>query len=143
MDHPDSPSSANAQTQAKDTTSPGGSSSQDHSSNNQTASPSTNSCVPDDLASFDWDDFETRYKKALEEADGRELEILKEFSALSKYFNIWARASSEHDNDRAIKRLLTRQRFVNQSEQSMARKQMHCELHFLRAVYRYVVDMLY
>jgi hypothetical protein len=81
--------------------------------------------TPDDLGSFDWEEFEARYKKVLEEADGHELDLLKEFDALTKYFNIWAKASSAHDNERAVKRLHTRQRFVVQSEERMTQKQQH------------------
>jgi len=128
MDHPDPPSTVKPQTQVKVTTTPSGSSSSSSPLNHQTVSPSTNSCAADDPAAFNWDEVEVRYKQALEKADGRELDVLKEFSALSKYFNVWARASSKHDNDRVIKRLLTRQRFISQSEQSMARKQTHCKL---------------
>ncbi|KAH8179264.1 hypothetical protein LIA77_00783 [Sarocladium implicatum] len=85
--------------------------------------PSTTSQLPD----FDWEDFEARYTRALEEADEHEMEILKEAEILSKYFRAWASAASVQDNERAVKRLQTRQRFVNLSEEKMAQKQQHCE----------------
>ena len=44
-----------------------------------------------------------------------------------KYFRAWAAAASVHDDERAIKRLRTRQRFVNLSEEKAAQKQQHCE----------------
>lgn len=86
-------------------------------------SPST----PGRIAPFDWDDFEARYQKALSEADEKEKAILEEFDQLVKvglssllaclsifwltripqYFNVWASASSSHDNERAVKRSVT------------------------------------
>jgi len=120
MDHIDSPDSGRTETNTKV---PNESS---QTTTHQTSSQSISSS-PDDLAPFDWEEFEARYKKALEEADDRELEILKEFGTMTQYFNVWAKASSTHDDERAIKRLYTRQRFVAQSEESMARKQQHCE----------------
>lgn len=42
--------------------------------------PSTTSQLPE----FDWEDFEARYTRALEEADEHEMEILKEAEILSK-----------------------------------------------------------
>ncbi|RYP49158.1 hypothetical protein DL769_011119 [Monosporascus sp. CRB-8-3] len=58
------------------------------------------------LAPFDWDEFEARYEKALNEADEQEKELLDEFDRLVKYFNAWASASSAHDNERAVKRFI-------------------------------------
>lgn len=40
--------------------------------------------TPGALEPFDWDEFEARYEAALQEADEREREILKEADALSK-----------------------------------------------------------
>ncbi|OLN81699.1 hypothetical protein CCHL11_06957 [Colletotrichum chlorophyti] len=74
---------------------------------------------------FNWDEFEARYEKALAEADEKERELLLEFDNLVKYFNVWASTSSAHDNERAVKRLRTRQRYVNLAEQNMAQKQEH------------------
>ncbi|KAK8072429.1 hypothetical protein PG996_005777 [Apiospora saccharicola] len=84
-------------------------------------SPST----PGRIAPFDWDDFEVRYQKALSEADEKEKAILEEFDQLVKYFNVWASASSSHDNERAVKRLQTRTRFVHLSEQKLNQKKEH------------------
>ncbi|KAF4340549.1 hypothetical protein FBEOM_5489 [Fusarium beomiforme] len=98
--------------------------------------------TPGVLEPFDWDEFEARYEAALQEADEREREILKEADALSKvipfehwyspmkltskkYFKIWAAAASAHDDERAAKRLQTRRRFVNLAEDKMERKQQH------------------
>ncbi|KAL7620297.1 hypothetical protein AAE478_009290 [Parahypoxylon ruwenzoriense] len=80
---------------------------------------------PGHLAAFDWEDFEYRYEKALEEADEVEKQLLEEFDQLVKYFNIWASASSAHDNERAIKRLQTRERHVRLSEQTLLQKKQH------------------
>ncbi|KAI5467376.1 hypothetical protein BGZ63DRAFT_398957 [Mariannaea sp. PMI_226] len=89
----------------------------DHGSN----PPST----PDTIASFDWEEFESRYEKALHDADEHEQEVLKQADSLSKYFKVWAAAASAHDDERAAKRLQTRRRFVNLSEEKMAQKQQH------------------
>ena len=40
--------------------------------------------TPGQLADFDWDDFEARYERALQEADEHEREILQEAQSLSK-----------------------------------------------------------
>lgn len=103
------------------------------------------------LGPFDWDDFEARYEKALMDADEQERDILKEAESLAKvrhaasclchlstcytkisqpfvqYFQVWSSAASAHDDERAVKRLQTRQRFVNISEEKMAQKQQHCK----------------
>ncbi|KAM0440976.1 hypothetical protein ACHAPT_000280 [Fusarium lateritium] len=81
--------------------------------------------TPGFLEPFDWDEFEARYESALRDADEHEREILKEADALSKYFKVWASAASAHDDERAAKRLQTRRRFVNLSEDRMERKQEH------------------
>ncbi|KOS18865.1 hypothetical protein ESCO_000244 [Escovopsis weberi] len=83
--------------------------------------------TPGVLGPFDWDDFEHRYERALEEADEHEKEILKEAEDLSRYFAAWSSAASAHDNERAVKRLQTRQRYVNISEEKLAQKQQHYE----------------
>ncbi|TGJ82672.1 hypothetical protein E0Z10_g6070 [Xylaria hypoxylon] len=80
---------------------------------------------PGHLAPFDWEDFKDRYEKALQEADEREKQMLEEFGQLVKYFNVWASASSTHDNERAMKRLQTRERYVSLSEQSLSQKKQH------------------
>lgn len=50
---------------------------------NVSSSPSP---LPADVPPFDWDDFETRYERALREADEAEREILKEAESLSKVY---------------------------------------------------------
>ncbi|KAI0594768.1 hypothetical protein F4775DRAFT_416159 [Biscogniauxia sp. FL1348] len=80
---------------------------------------------PGHLTPFDWDHFEDRYEKALQEADEQEKQLLEEFEQLVKYFNVWASASSSHDNERAIKRLQTRERYVRLSEQNLSQKKQH------------------
>lgn len=106
--------------------------------------------TPGVFPAFDWEDFEARYEKALADADEKERELLLEFDGLVKvctmpafsqltvmvtiilqYFNVWASTSSAHDNERAVKRLHTRQRFVNLEEQNMAQKQEHSKFFFI------------
>lgn len=106
----------------------------------------TSPSTPGLLPPFDWEDFQDRYEKALADADKEERAVLKEFERLSKvssnvlatsaiykrltlpslqYFNVWASSASAHDNERAVKRLQTRQRYVSLSEENMAQKQKH------------------
>ncbi|KAH7320043.1 hypothetical protein B0I35DRAFT_430466 [Stachybotrys elegans] len=92
----------------------------------QTAVANTPS-TPGTLAPFDWSDFEARYERALLEADEQEKNILREAEGLAKYFQTWASAASSHDDERAIKRLQTQQRYVNLSEEKTAQKQQHYE----------------
>lgn len=106
--------------------------------------------TPGDFPSFDWEDFEARYEKALADADEKERELLREFDGLVKvrdlshlddsgltmtpqYFNVWASTSSSKDNERAVKRLRTRQRYVVMAEQNMAQKEEHSESSLVRA----------
>ncbi|KAK1767185.1 hypothetical protein QBC33DRAFT_559309 [Phialemonium atrogriseum] len=88
---------------------------------NTERSPST----PGHLAPFDWDEFESRYEQALAGANNQEQELLEEFDRLVKYFNVWASAGSVHDNERGVKRLQTRERYVKIAEQSLAQKKKH------------------
>ncbi|KAG5929603.1 hypothetical protein E4U42_005308 [Claviceps africana] len=91
------------------------------------ASSRVTSPPPAEVPPFDWEQFEARYESALKEADEEERDILQEAQSLSKYFQTWAAAASAHDDERAVKRLRTRQRFVNLSEEKMAQKQKHYE----------------
>lgn len=56
------------------------------------------------LSSFDWDDLETRFEKALASANESEQALMDEFQDLVKYFNVWASTAASHDNERAAKR---------------------------------------
>lgn len=40
--------------------------------------------TPDNLATFDWEEFEARYNKALADADANEQELMKQFDDLVK-----------------------------------------------------------
>jgi len=77
---------------------------------------------PGHIPTFDWDEFERRYERALADSNDQEKELLDEFDRLVKvstllllaylhlltctlqYFNVWASAAAAHDNERAIKR---------------------------------------
>lgn len=69
---------------------------------------SERSCTPEtpggSLSPFDWDDLEVRFAQALADANKHEEELMAEFGALVKYFNIWASTASARDNERAAKR---------------------------------------
>lgn len=56
------------------------------------------------MASFDWEDLETRFEKAMDDAREKEQGLMDEFGKLIKYFNVWASSASAHDNERAAKR---------------------------------------
>ncbi|EOO00752.1 hypothetical protein UCRPA7_3649 [Phaeoacremonium minimum UCRPA7] len=84
-------------------------------------SPST----PGHLAPFDWEEFESRYEQALSDANQQEQDLLGEFERLVKYFNVWASAASAHDNERAHKRLQTRERYVQIEESNLVQKKKH------------------
>lgn len=81
--------------------------------------------IPDTPQDFDWDDFERRFEQALRDADENEKQILKEVETMSASFRAWASAASARDDERAAKRLQTRRRFVNMSEEKMEQKQRH------------------
>ncbi|KAI6366717.1 hypothetical protein MCOR25_005083 [Pyricularia grisea] len=80
---------------------------------------------PGQIPDFDWDDFRSQYEQALAKANDKELELLREFDGLVKYFNVWAAAASAHDNERAVKRLQTRQRYVQIGEENLAHRKQH------------------
>lgn len=56
------------------------------------------------LLSFDWEDLEARFEKALDDANIKEQGLVDEFEGLIRYFNVWASTASAHDNERASKR---------------------------------------
>lgn len=124
----------------------------------QQAANSDTSSTPGVLAPFDWENFEIRYEQALEEADEQERQALEEANVLSKasivcisftialltgmkYFKVWASAASSHDDERAAKRLQTRQRFVVLAEEDMAKKQAHCEFWMRAKLLQLLIEM--
>ncbi|EGS18019.1 uncharacterized protein CTHT_0060330 [Thermochaetoides thermophila DSM 1495] len=104
-----------------------------NNNNNNNGSKRTNSqtekspSTPGHLAPFDWDEFEARYEEALAAADRDEQELLREFDDLVKFFNVWASAASVHDTERGVKRLQTRERYVQIAEQSLLQKKKHLQ----------------
>ncbi|CAK7221649.1 hypothetical protein SCUCBS95973_004570 [Sporothrix curviconia] len=81
--------------------------------------------TPGHIPPFDWETFEARYEQALQEMNGEEKELLEEFDRLVNYFNVWASAASAHDDERAVKRLQTRERYVKIAEQSLGQRKQH------------------
>ncbi|CAK7230539.1 hypothetical protein SBRCBS47491_007618 [Sporothrix bragantina] len=81
--------------------------------------------TPGHIPPFDWEMFEARYEQALQEMNGEEKELLEEFDRLVNYFNVWASAASAHDDERAVKRLQTRERYVKIAEQSLGQRKQH------------------
>lgn len=79
------------------------------------------------IPSFDWDDLEIRFEKALADVNEHEQGLMAEFGALVKYFNVWAAAASAHDNERAAKRLQTRTQFVQLKEADLEKKKQYYE----------------
>ncbi|PSR79782.1 hypothetical protein BD289DRAFT_441892 [Coniella lustricola] len=83
--------------------------------------------TPSSLPPFDWSDLESTFEKSLEDANAREKELMAEFGALVKYFNIWGSAASAHDNERATKRLQTRSHFVKLRENELESRRRNYE----------------
>ncbi|KJR83055.1 uncharacterized protein SPSK_04428 [Sporothrix schenckii 1099-18] len=81
--------------------------------------------TPGHIPPFDWEEFEARYEHALAEMNGEEKELLEEFDRLVNYFNVWASAATAHDDERAVKRLQTRERYVKIAEQSLGQRKQH------------------
>jgi len=83
-------------------------------------------CDPHEpLPLFDWHGFESRYEQQMQVAKRTESEILLDFNKLADYFGIWAQAASVHDNDRAFKRLKTREVYVQRAEGELEAKKEH------------------
>ncbi|KAM3065442.1 hypothetical protein ACMFMG_011439 [Clarireedia jacksonii] len=78
-----------------------------------------------ELPLFNWKEFEQRYEIAIRAASDKEDGLLEEFHYLTEAFQIWAESSSERDNDRAWKRLKTRERYVQLSEDKLRDKKKH------------------
>jgi len=78
-----------------------------------------------EISGFDWEEFEKNCLDEITAATVVEDDLLTEFHDLANAFSVWAQAASEHDNERAAKRLKTRERYVQLSEQSLADKKQH------------------
>jgi len=79
----------------------------------------------EDLADFDWEEFQGRYSKAMMDASVNEQALRDEFNRLVQYFGVWASAASNYDNDRSAKRIKTRAIYVQHAENSLQRKKDH------------------
>lgn len=80
---------------------------------------------PGRIPDFDWEEFRVQYEQALAQADEKEQALLRQFDGLVKYFNVWASAATAHDNERAVKRLQTRQRYVKIGEDNLVQRKQH------------------
>ncbi|ESZ98137.1 hypothetical protein SBOR_1516 [Sclerotinia borealis F-4128] len=78
-----------------------------------------------DLGPFNWEGFEQCYEMAIKEMSDKEDHLIEDFQNLSEAFTIWAESSSEQDNERACKRLKTRERYVQIQEMSLNAKKQH------------------
>ncbi|KAE9368412.1 hypothetical protein N431DRAFT_414791 [Stipitochalara longipes BDJ] len=78
-----------------------------------------------DLPVFDWVDLQHRYTKAIQAVNQEEEDILEEFYKYSDAFSVWGGASANRDNERASKRLRTREKFVRLGEASLEEKKEH------------------
>lgn len=78
-----------------------------------------------ELPEFDWNDFENRFNEGLQLLDKEESQILDQFDQLMEMFFIWAQTGSSQETERAVKRLKTRERFVQLSEASLEQKKAH------------------
>jgi len=78
-----------------------------------------------DLGAFDWEDLQLRYTERLKAVNKAEDEILEDFYKYSAAFSAWGEASANRDNERAVKRLRTRENFVRLGEASLEEKKKH------------------
>ncbi|KAI1003439.1 hypothetical protein K3495_g4767 [Podosphaera aphanis] len=78
-----------------------------------------------ELPELDWEQFENRFTEALQKLDEEESQILDQFDQLMEMFFIWAQTGSSHETDRTIKRLKTRERYVQLSEDKLEKKKTH------------------
>jgi len=81
--------------------------------------------ISQDVTSFDWQDFQTRYIDAISAANEKEDEIMLHFQRLSEYFAVWAMATSHYDEERALKRLKTREVYIQHAEHKLEEKKKH------------------
>ncbi|KAA8574868.1 hypothetical protein EYC84_004111 [Monilinia fructicola] len=78
-----------------------------------------------DLGPMNWSDFEERYEAAIAQLSDKEDQLVHDFQNLTEAFQIWADSSSERDNQRALKRLRTRERYVQIHERTLEEKKQH------------------
>ncbi|KAF8865325.1 hypothetical protein BDZ45DRAFT_668756 [Acephala macrosclerotiorum] len=80
-----------------------------------------------DLTPFDWEDFRRRYTEEIMMINKDEEDLLDEFDKLVASFGWWAECAADRDNERASKRLCTRERFVRLAEESLDEKKRRYE----------------
>ncbi|KAF4636859.1 hypothetical protein G7Y89_g1234 [Cudoniella acicularis] len=80
-----------------------------------------------DLPTFKWADIQQEYVNRLNEVDEEEEQLLEQYVAYSNLFQSWAIAGAERTNSRAVKRLKTREKYVQLSEESLEKKKKHHE----------------
>ncbi|KAG9247804.1 hypothetical protein BJ878DRAFT_414183, partial [Calycina marina] len=79
------------------------------------------------LEPMDWDSFDEKYKDKFEKMSATEEQLIDEFAALCKSFSFWAAAAGNVDEARGLKRLKTRQRYVQMAERDLMEKKQHYE----------------
>ncbi|OAG09059.1 uncharacterized protein CC84DRAFT_1215502 [Paraphaeosphaeria sporulosa] len=79
----------------------------------------------DEMAHFNWEGLHERYHDTINTASAQEQELLREFSELVNYFNIWANAGANQESDRTFHRLRTRMTYVQNSEQKLENTRQH------------------
>ncbi|MCJ1249072.1 hypothetical protein MMC30_006294 [Trapelia coarctata] len=77
------------------------------------------------LDGFDWADLEKRYHDKMDECRETENEICEEFGKWVRVFEAWASTTIHHENERSIKRLKTRMRYVHGAEERLEKKRQH------------------
>ncbi|RKF71751.1 hypothetical protein GcM1_250169 [Golovinomyces cichoracearum] len=88
-----------------------------------------------ELPELEWGGLESKFTEALQQLDKKESQILDQFDqvmeiassklTLAQMFFIWAQTGFSHETDRAVKRLKTRERYVQISETSFEKKKEH------------------
>lgn len=79
----------------------------------------------DPLKEFDWNDFESRYEKAMQDANDHEESLRSDFERLTEYFGVWSLSASDCDHERSSKRIKTRALYVRHAEETLEQKKQH------------------
>ncbi|CAG8953066.1 hypothetical protein HYFRA_00003261 [Hymenoscyphus fraxineus] len=79
------------------------------------------------LPPFDWEGTHERFDDEIRKVCREEEKLSVQIDQYSKLLNAWAAGASQRDTNRASKRLKTRERFVQLSEDRLHKKEQHVE----------------
>ncbi|KAE8451067.1 hypothetical protein EG329_004739 [Mollisiaceae sp. DMI_Dod_QoI] len=93
-----------------------------------------------DLRPFDWDDFRRRYKADINKINEDEESLYDDFDKLAQAFGFWGENAANRDNERACKRLCTRERYVLLAEEALEEKKRR--YHQVVEAFKQALEML-